>query len=295
MADAFEKRLDYIDVRHAQSVLETWTKSSQQSRDMLTSEPGKLEQRRYSSLHSALEHKALGLYALGHPLEETRELLRQSVQVYEQVLRLRGTEEVFPVLVVTLDTRLSPSDPNYAKQEPAHPPGTKDYSLGNAGDSYRTAFIALIAGEPEAARRIALKAEDPPKAEWVGYHKYATCTINEQRLAYALHNLYESDEEGALKLVKMIGPTRHEHNEVLEQATMWKGLLQNDASQFLSGLVGLLHWHNRTARHDAHMSQNYLCVPGLGLCALALRRGLIKLDQLPRDNPFLPEELLPQV
>ena len=167
--------------------------------------------------------------------------------------------------------------------------------MGNAGDSYRATFLALIAGQPELARRVALQIWDPPKPGWVGYHKYATCTINEQRLAFALRKVYEQDDEGALKLVKMIGPTRGERSGILEQATMWKGLLESNSTRFIGGLTDLLHVHQKSAKRIKAESDKFLCVPGLGISTLAISRGMIDVGQLPKDNQFFPLEFVHKI
>jgi hypothetical protein len=288
------KRLDYIDPVFAQGVLDNWTESLRKTRELMAADPGRLVQTRYDFIAGYLEHMALSSYALGHPFEEIRDLLRQSVEAHEEVVRLRGTQDPFPVTVYVLNPNLPPTDPNYARQEPGHPPGTKEFSLGNAGDSYRATFLALISGQPELARRVALQIWDPPKPGWVGYHKYATCTINEQRLAFALRKFYEGDDEGALKLVRMIGPTRQERGGVLEQAAMWKALLEANPTRFTNALTDLLHVHKKGALMDKTDSNRFVCVAGLGLSVLALSRGLVDLKQLPADNPFLPSELLPR-
>ena len=121
------KRLDYIDPVFARDRLEDWVKAARKTRDLMAAEPDKLPQTRYSSLESKLQAIAMNGYALGHSLDDVREYLRQSVEAYEQVLKLRGTEDPFPVTVYTLNLNLPPDDPNYARQEPGHPPGAKDF------------------------------------------------------------------------------------------------------------------------------------------------------------------------
>jgi hypothetical protein len=171
-------------------------------------------------------------YALGHPLPNVRDLLRQSIEAHERVFELRGTDPAFPVTVATIDPSLAPTDPYHVRVESAHPPQAKDYSLGNSQRAYHVACLALAAAQPDAARRIALMAWDPPKADYIGYGKYSVCTLNEQRLAYAMRGFFEHDRSGALKLVNMIGPTRGERRDVVDQATMWKGLLREDESLY---------------------------------------------------------------
>jgi len=282
------KRLDYIDPVFSQGRLDCWAEQLQKTRDLMAAEPDKLIQTRFSCLKGELQAVAMNAYALGHPLDEVRNYLRQAVEAYEQVVRLRGTDDPFPVTVYTLNPNLSPTDPNYARREPGHPPGAKDFSLGNAGSSYRATFLALIAGQPELARRVALQIWDPPKPGWVGYHKYATCTINEQRLAFALRKVYEGDDEGGLKLVKMIGPTRGERSGVLEQSIMWKGIFERNPTRFIGGLTDLLHVHQKIARQNRAESDKFLCVPGLGISILAVSRGLVDVAPASRSLARIP-------
>jgi hypothetical protein len=62
----------------------------------------------------------------------------------------------------------------------------------------------------------------------------------------------------------------------------------------LKGLGLELAWHAKDAMQPANVKipVYYLCVPALGLAALALRDRVIAADGLPRTDPYFPAELI---
>ena len=48
----------------------------------------------------------------------------------------------------------------------------------------------------------------------------------------------------------------------------------------------------RGAEKNKYEKQYYLCLPGVGLSAWAVRHGIVLLTQLPQDDVYLPLELV---
>jgi hypothetical protein len=287
------KRLPYVNVAHSEMVLGNFAAEIREYSGLMASDTTKMTERRYSALADAYEGSALLSYAIGKPLEEVRDLIVQSVSAYERVLGLRGTDPPIPGVVVTLDPKYPWHDPRHVNTEPMHPPGFRDSGLGYSRRTYRATCFAFIAGERDAGRRLARQIWDQPDAPYLGNHKYAVCTKNDQRLAYAMREFFAANEEDAVKLVAMIGPTRGEPNDVVDEAAIWKAVLNKSETAFRNGLENLLSWHKqKTASEPNWKLEYFISVEGLGLSAIALERGVIQKEALPKDNQFLPTGLL---
>jgi hypothetical protein len=262
---------------------------------MLCDEPGKLEQIRQSLLAREYEDVGLESYFLGYPLPEVRDAFACAAAADLRVAELRGTEDRFPVVLVTFDPSFPPGDPRRAVQKPAHPPGSKDYSLGNSQRNFEAVTWALTAGEYGLARQIASLARDPPKASYLGLSS-EVCTPNDQRIAYAVKHVFAGQAELARAELDRVRPNKRETSsrDNLDVARMVRALAGDDGDLFLDGLRDLLAWHeSRALRKQNNNSPGFfLCLPALGLSALALHRNLIARDQLPDGNPFFPLDLL---
>jgi hypothetical protein len=283
-------RLPYIDVPLAEGVLEKVRQSLERTRRLMEEDPGRLLQTRFSSLRSDLEILAAQHYALGAPLDDVRRLLQESLDAGWRVHELRGTEDVFPVTIVRLDLSKSEDDPASATSTPRDPPGTKDYSVGNSWDGFEEACRAFGIGNWALGEAFARKIWDPPSARWVG-PKSQVCSTHQQRLAYVFRDaLAGGDSETLRPLLNVI------HARPLRigmMAEVMKGLFEGDKRGFLMGLSALLHAHGAWARRGSCQTYTdlFMCVPALGMSAIAVRRGLVEVGELPRQNPHLPVEL----
>jgi hypothetical protein len=238
------------------------------------------------------ESIALLSYGLGYPLDEVRDAFSKAAQAFIKVFELRGTEDAFPAYILTYNPSLPPQDPVSSTLEPLHPPGTKDYSLTNSNKNYRAVCEALIAGEDELAAQLASFIGDPPNEDYIGPRSF--CTPNDQRLAYALRELYQGGHDAVERELKGIRLAKKIDLHYRYQANMIRALATGNGPLFLEGLASLLDWHRQQApskrnRLDPHF---FICIPALGLCRLAVQRKLCTDGEFPQDDVFLPLELI---
>jgi len=233
-------------------------------------------------------------YALGHPLQEVRQSFSEAAAASLKVLELRGTEETFQVLMVTIDPTKTEDDPGAIRGRWRDPPGTKDYSLGNSRRCLEGMFYAWIGGEYGIVDQLAKLMWDPPKARYIGPNS-EVCTTNQLHLAYALKHLVLGNPEEATSELARIGANRPRSPdpETPYLAKMVRGLAENHCGFFSDGLQELLFWHQKQVDKSWNQTnpEMYFCLPAVALCILAMRRGLIEKTDLP-DDPYLPLELI---
>lgn len=102
------------------------------------------------------------------------------------------------------------------------------------------------------------------------------------------------DNQAALTEISLIAAKATA--EIRIQATMVRAIAVEQNHVLLSSLADLLTWHQKMATRKANLNDPdfFLSIAGLGLCALALQRGVVQREQLPHDNVYLPVELIPQ-
>ena len=142
---------------------------------------------------------------------------------------------------LVVDPTYAPGDPrSVVSFEPANPPGTKDFSLTNSKTNFTSVFLALCVGEFGLAARLASLAWDPPKASYI--HPNASCTSNDQHLAYAIKHLFAGDRDAALAETAQIRTRKRDHPDQYQSA-MVQALSTVDEDRFSRALVDLLEWH----------------------------------------------------
>jgi hypothetical protein len=174
-----------------------------------------------------------------------------------------------------------------------HPPGEMDYSVTNSRNNYIAVCEALIAGKDALAERLATFIWDPSNASYISPRSF--CTPNDQRLAYALRSLFQGEDSVAVNsALKGISLRSKAELNIRHQATMIRSLATGDRSRYLEGLDGLLAWHRKEApsKKNFRNPEFYICIPGLGLCRLAVQRQLCSATDLPQNDEFLPLELI---
>jgi hypothetical protein len=232
-------------------------------------------------------------FALGHSFQEVRQSFSEAAAASLKVMELRGSEDSFPVLMVSIDPTKPEDDPAAITSRWRDPPGTKDYSLGNSRNCLEGIFYAWVGGEYGIVDQLAKLMWDPPKARYIG-PKSEVCTTNQLHLSYAVkYLLLESPEEARKELARIPPRPRSADPETPYLAKMVRGLVENHCGFFTDGLQELLFWHQKQVDKPWNLTnpEMYFCLPAVALCILALRRCLIEKTDL-LDDPYLPLELI---
>lgn len=270
-----------------------YRKTVEEVQKLLRDEPGKLEQIRYSSLGGDYFCLATALYELGFGLNEIRDAVQSALDAQIEMYLRRGTEDAFPAYQVRVDLSYPPDDPRATDGlKPIHPPGTKDFSLTNSHKGYLDTCWALCIHDFVRAERIAALIFDPEDADYIGPRSF--CTRGDQRVAYALRDLFANEIEAALATLKKLSLTKYDRDNK-HQAEMIRGMLIDDEDLFLENLEELLLWFRKRARRKDHSRlgpfETTLCVPALGLSVLAVKRGVTQIGNLPEADVYYPLEL----
>ena len=223
---------------------------------------------------------ALVTFALSAGPNDVRTWIKRSAFALGEVFRLRGTTPAFPVTIV-----------NGNEPHSVAPPGAADASLTNSRRGLLAMQVALIAGDRSLIEQIATMVGDPPDATYIGPDS-EVCTPEEQRLAYALkaHLLGQH----AVAIFHTAGLTAAQP-PVRQQAAIIEAIINRDAEPVFALLGELLATH-AVAASDPHSYREPRCLinlPALSLAALAIQSGVIDLDRVPVDDPYLPRALLP--
>ena len=115
---------------------------------LIKSDPRRLGQTRYNGL--AHDWRSLGLfsYALGYPMEDVLHCFREATQANLEVFKLRGTEPLLPISLLTVGPlKANGNRSSTLKEHPAFPAGRLDYSLSNSRYGLQSVYLALAAGD----------------------------------------------------------------------------------------------------------------------------------------------------
>jgi hypothetical protein len=282
-------RIKTLDVAFVLGRLNHRLTFKEETLQMLREEPDRLLQTQMSSLESDCTLIGLDQFALGFPLDQVRQSFAEAAAAWLKVFELRGTEEAFPVVVMTVDPTKPEDDATF---RPLHPPGTKDYSSTNSHNCFEAICIALIAGQYKTVDKLAELMWDPPNASYISIRS-EYITPNRIHLAYAVKHLLQDNPTEVYKELGRV-TFRKADQEASYMAKMVRGLVDNNDAFFTEGLLELLYWHRKQAKmpYKQKDPEMYFCLPAVALCILAIRRGVIQKSQLP-DDPYLPLELVP--
>ncbi len=292
MNEPLSPRLLHIDLRKSVLVLDHSKTYVPELIAKLQSEPGKLLKTRWSSLASDYETIALYSYALGSPLSEVRQSFRNCVIAYAKVVENREGESGFSAYDLRYQSDFPPGhSDSIAEFKPLYDEKSKDYSLTNSRNQYLAVCEALIAGEDALADQLARSIWDPSNASYIGPRSF--CTPNDQCLAYALREFFKGNTVDAQFELNKFRRTKVSA-VANDEAAMIQSLLDNNADHFKDGLASLLARHGREAvsKKNSSNPEFFICVPGLGLCKIAILRQMLTREELPQKNVFLPIELL---
>ncbi len=217
-------------------------------------------------------------------MSEVRELFSNALRTNIEAFRLRGTQDVFPVMDFFVDPSKPKGDPDRARLQPRHEPGTKDFSATNSKDAYEYACLGFAIGEEGLAREQAAMTWDPPDADYIG-PRSEVCTPNQQSLAYGLRLHLEGKVDESLVMLSRVRTLPGDY--VGLQAQLLKSIVQRESNAFVRTLEALLAKHEAISKRNKLRPTYYICIPALGMTAMAIKAGIVTLQQLPR-NVYLP-------
>lgn len=237
-------------------------------------------------LAGAYEAMALEAYALGHEIAEVARIFRQCAEARLQVLTLRGTVQY---------TSTTPA--RSAGDEPVTTVHT-DFGTGCSWYGYESACLAQMVGARDLAGEITPRIWDPPDADYVG-RRSEICTPEQQRLAFALRDLGTpafDESRPHLRRLAEAWRVRGFPKPLAYQAGMLLAIGSDDGAAFLRQLDALLAAHEHAAKREDHRAdrRRFLCLHALGLGAIALAAGTIRIDDWPEDSVYLPADLVRQ-
>ncbi len=252
--------------------------------------PNRLQQI-YVDIHSAYVGAFEAEYVLGYPWTALRATAAQTVEAYRHVVALRGTMEPMYVEIVKLNPAYPKDDPRYATRAPLHPPGAKDYGYGNSIDTFEMACLAFAVGDHEAGREVAALAWDPPDAKYISPDAEYT-PLCRQKVAYGLRDMLAGNPEAAMESMRGMHPRRRKR-ATLAEAAMIRAMIKPNRDAFCYALGEYLRWQKTFFSQPMNHVQRwyYIAVPALGLCSLAVARGVVDWSDLPQDSVWLPLEL----
>ena len=281
---AIEARLDYVDTDLAQRVVSQLKSMIADSRQLLTSEPEKLRQRRLSFLSRELRMLANYLYALGEPLTEVNSHLRDAAVAKLRVFELRGQGEGFERELVTITLDHTRDDVNSVERQTDRADG----SLTNSRSGLDAIYMAMVSGQFLMAQRLAQLIGDPSDAPWVGADS-DVCTWDDQRIAYAVRDyiLGESGDPEA-----ELGNLSNTDSRSAAEGSLVRALIE-EPPKFAEALEAQMKWHRTEARKKRNRKNTdyFLNLTALGLTALAIRNLGVAVADLPQDA-HSPLELL---
>jgi hypothetical protein len=238
----------------------------------------------YFFLAAAYEVLALEAYALGHEIGDVIRMFRDAVEARLRVLQLRGTG-------------------HYTRTKPARRPGDEvvttvltDFGTGCSWYGYESACWAHMVGAQGLAENIVALIWDPPDASYIG-SRSEICTPQQQKLAYAFRTLGTpayAESRSQLRRLSELWRVRGFPKPVAYQAGLVQAIGDGNGAEFLRNLDSIHAWHTRMAqRHENLLERSrFLCLPALGLGALALTTQTIRIEDWPEDSVYLPLELI---
>jgi hypothetical protein len=150
------------------------------------------------------------------------------------------------------------------------------------------ACAAYAAGAAELAHAIAARTWDPEGAPYVSI-KSEVCTTAQQQMAYAVREYLGGNSQEARTHLARVRTT---DPRLLKQRWMLEAIIKQAQEQFVKHLTDLLADHDKVARRDRSESDNFLCLPAIGLVCMALNADLVRVEHLPQNDVFMPLELL---
>jgi hypothetical protein len=110
---SYTPRVSGLDVAFVEDRLRDFLRSREETLQRIREEP--TEHLQSQMFGHSLHCEAIGFYryGLGHPLDQVRESFSEAARARLNVFELRGTEETFPVVILTVDPTKSEDDPAF--------------------------------------------------------------------------------------------------------------------------------------------------------------------------------------
>ena len=248
-------------------------------------------QTRLGTLEDQYLSLALSFYSYDYPMTLVQRSLACAAHACLGVFERRGTEPPFPVLEVTIDNRFPKEDPRHAVQKQRHPPDAKDHSVTNSRANFKGVCEAMASGELALASQLASLAWDPPDVNWISMRS-EICTPNDQHLAYAIKHFFADDFSNMQSCLNKMRTGPRKDIQLAYVAGMLEAIVARNDLQFREWLGDLLDWHERHANSKQGVIDSELCLSGLAFSALAVKRGILPISELPQCNVYLPIDLI---
>jgi hypothetical protein len=263
-------RFPDVDPSWAESMLRTYEERLRQHSASVPTAPPERLAYAWNALAGDYREIALLEYAAGAPIENCRDFLVKGAKAHLEVVKIRGT-----------GSHRNPLSPGVQ---------FGDDATGNSCSTADAICIAMTAADWQLALDLAPYVWDPPTASYIGPTS-VLCTSNQQTAALLLRDYLMENVDGVISRLRAV------HDLDAPDAgglLMIEGIATESRVKLAAGFRRLLAVHAATAARaeNYRVPEHFLCIPALGLAALALLRGTIKRDDLPRDNPHFPPELI---
>ena len=174
---------------------------------------------------------------------------------------------------------------DHDERDPSDPRDPGDRSSVSSCTTLRVVSAAWVIGANDVVSALAPAIWDPAGAIYVN-PKSESCRPDQQQFAYSVREYVTGSTDKALELCRAVKPL---DSEVAAWTTIFNGILNDTGARIPGALQVMLTAHEREARRKKYpFTVEYgVCLVALGLVAVALRKGLVRLDQLP-ESQFLP-------
>jgi hypothetical protein len=285
-----EMRLQFVDQKWLKDLLLNRKNYIEKKLQLILTNKDHLAQHHISGLDRDTKTCAYLQYAAGEPLKEVARSFAKAAQAYYELVKLRIAKQGLPVLL---------KDPNLIYlwnviTPESHPEQyCPDHSLTNSRQSLKYLFAIMTVGQWDLAQDIAATIWDPEDASYIDTNS-EVCTIADQELAYAMREYMEGNLNWAYQHLEQV---RTIDWEIIFQAQMLSAILDELPEDLLAKLAEYLKYHQIQAlrKENIHEKEYFMCMPAMGLAALAMSKGLVEIAQLPQTDPFFPIALFNQL
>ena len=171
------------------------------------------------------------------------------------------------------------------ERDPSDPRDPTDRSLVSSCATLQVLSGAWVIGAKDIVSKLAPAIWDPAGATYINPQS-ESCRPDQQQFAYSVRECITGSTDKALERCRAVNPL---DNEVGAWTTIFNGILHETGARIPGALQVMLTAHEREASRKMYpFNVEYgVCLVALGLVAVALRKGLVRLGELP-ESQFLP-------